>query len=187
MKTLVSTSSTEPVTLAQAKLHLKMDDISTDDTLITSLITAARQRAEKTLNLDIVEKTWDYKLAAFPADEIAVPNAPVKSVTSIKYIDDAGVEQTVSTDVYAVHPSDVSPTIYLKYDQDWPAARAQEDAVTIRFVTGFTTVPEPIRAAILMIIASMYEHRSGALTGVMITKTPQAPEMLLAPYRRLRA
>jgi uncharacterized phage protein (predicted DNA packaging) len=37
---------TEPVTLDEAKLHLRVDDTS-DDTLITTLITAAREHVEK--------------------------------------------------------------------------------------------------------------------------------------------
>ena len=43
--TLVSPPAAEPVTLAEAKSHLKLDT-SDEDTLIASLITAARARAE---------------------------------------------------------------------------------------------------------------------------------------------
>lgn len=186
MLTLINESSTEPVSLAEAKTHLKMDDIDADDDYITALIPAARAAAERETNRELIERTWDFKMAAFPVDEFALPKAPVASVTSIKYIDGDGVEQTVADSVYSVHADSTSPFVYLKYDNTWPSPREQMDAVTVRFVTGYSEIPDPIKVAIKLIIADLYDNRSSAVMGSIVTPTTRTAQKLLAPYRRLR-
>lgn len=186
MLTLVSETSTEPVSLSEAKTHLRMDDIDADDTYITSLISAARAAAERETNRDILSRTWDYKMPAFPVDEFALPKAPVSSVTSIKYIDGGGVEQTVADSVYDAHLDATSPFIYLSYGKTWPSTREQADAVAVRFVTGYSSTPEPIVAAIKMLVADLYQNRASAVTGTIVTPTLRSAQKLLAPYRRLR-
>src|SRR5688572_25610126 len=93
----------EPVTTAEAKLHLRVTD-SDDDTYIGSLITAARQKLENENGLAFINQTWDLTLDAFPdlGDVIKFPIHPLSSVTSITYKDTDGTTQTWSSSMYVV-------------------------------------------------------------------------------------
>ncbi len=62
---LRSAPASEPVTLVEAKLHLRVD-FADDDTLITMLIGAAREQAEALCNRALVTQSWDLYLDAFP-------------------------------------------------------------------------------------------------------------------------
>ena len=62
---LVTAPAAEPLTLAEAKLHLRVDDTA-DDALIGALITAARQHAEHDTRRALVTQTWKLALDASP-------------------------------------------------------------------------------------------------------------------------
>lgn len=66
----------EPVTLAEAKTHLRVT-YTDDDALIAELITAARQWFEEQTYRALVTQTWDLKLDELPRgdDPIRVPRA----------------------------------------------------------------------------------------------------------------
>ena len=101
MEWLVSIAPTiEPVTLAEAKLHLKVENTADDD-LITSLIKTARQWCEGYQNRSYITRTITLKTDKFPK-VFRLPRPQLLTVTSIKYIDLAGVEQTLDSGVYAI-------------------------------------------------------------------------------------
>ncbi len=138
---LVTAPSSEPVSLSELKLHLRVDS-TTEDDLITGLNVAAREYAEAFTQRAIPPQTFDYKLDAFPCgSEFYLPKAPCISVTSISYIDTNGDTQTLATTVYGtdlpVGPQARAGRIYLKYQQVWPSTRDIPNAVTIRFVAGY--------------------------------------------------
>ena len=93
----------EPLTLTEAKTHLKVE-VTADDSLITALIQAAREEAEQYLNLKLITQTVTEKLDCFPSYEetnlILLSAAPVVSVESVKYQDEDDTQQTLSTDRY---------------------------------------------------------------------------------------
>jgi len=186
MLTLIESGSVEPVSLADAKKHIRMDDISEDDTLILSMIEEARFRAERFLNRDVVTKTYDYRLHEFPEGAIDLPQTPVKSVTSITYIDSAGASQTLASSAYSLFASATAAEIHLNHGQQWPSVRDQSYAVTIRFVTGYTDVPAPIRSAIRMMLAELYNNRANSIsTGAVPKEVPMSARYLMAPYRKV--
>ena len=81
--TLTTPPATEPITLAEANLHLKVDTTD-DDSLITRLIAAARARAEWHTGRAFITQTWTLHLDAWPAcGIIELPLPPLQSVTSI--------------------------------------------------------------------------------------------------------
>lgn len=152
--------ATEPVTLAEAKAHLRIDTTA-DDTLIESLITAARQWCEDYERRAYVTQTITVKLDRF-TNKIVLPKPKLQSVTSVKYIDTAGVEQTLSTDIYNVDTYREPGRITLAYNQSWPTTRDDYNAVEIVYVAGYgdaADVPDRVKCAIKLIVGHLYENR----------------------------
>ena len=162
---LVTPASALAVSLEDAKLHLRVDD-ATDDDLITALIVAATEMAEQKTSRAIMPQTFDLSLDAFP-DAIELTRTPVTSVTSITYIDVDGATKTLSSSVYALNTaSDYDfASIAPAYGQVWPATRAQENAVVVRYVAGYTAAPESIKAWIKLAVGTLYANRESEVTG----------------------
>lgn len=163
---LITPATALAVSLADAKVHLRIDaDQTAEDTLVTALILAATEAAEQATQRAIMQQVWEITLDAFPT-AFTLPRVPVVSVTSIKYYDLAGVQQTLSSALYTLDtgneygPASVAPV----YGGIWPAARDQLNTVTLRFAAGYAdaaSVPASIAAWIKLMVGSMYENREG--------------------------
>ena len=90
----------EPVTTAEAKLHLRVDH-GDEDAYIDTLVATARQHIELVTRRAMVDTTFTLKMDAFPT-EIRPPRSPLSSVSSITYVDTDGATQTLSASVYSV-------------------------------------------------------------------------------------
>jgi uncharacterized phiE125 gp8 family phage protein len=183
---LVTAPAAEPVTLSEAKDHLRVTEAD-EDSLITSLITAARDIAESFTNRAFVTQTWSWKLDTFrPCLE--VPKAPLVSVSSIQYVDGAGATQTLAASGYQVADAashTVPGRIVPAYGQAWPATRGMPNDITVQYVAGYggaSAVPPQIRWAILLILGELYARRESAIAGTIITKVPYSAEALLMPF-----
>lgn len=186
--TLTTGPAIEPVTLTEAKEHLRVD-IEDDDSLILTYIAAARRNVESWLHRALINQTFTLKLDEFPS-VIRLPRPPLSSVTSIQYIDDDGVEQTVSSSVYTVDTDSTPGLVYEAYDQDWPSdLRGIANQITVTYVAGFgadaADVPETIRAGILMLAADLYEHREARMDSPVAVQENPTVERLLWPERFL--
>jgi uncharacterized phiE125 gp8 family phage protein len=138
---VITAVTAEPVSLAEAKLHLRLDDIGGShphDGLIATLITSAREFAEHYTGRALAAQTLEAVLDVFPTDDfIDLPMPPVASVTSIKYDDEDNVEQTMPTADYSLSTYGDSRRINLGADADWPGTYSKVEAVRIRYVTGY--------------------------------------------------
>lgn len=177
---LVSASGTEPVTVSEAKAHARIDH-DEDDTEIGSLILAARQYVEEYTRRQLINATWAMYLDRFPR-EIVLPKPPYSSGLLITYYDYANQQQTLSAERYQVAEHDDPAKITAAYGHYWPATYPRYEAVTVLWTAGYGAlkgdVPEPIRLAILKLVAHWYEHR-----GDEKADSPEVVDMLLAPYR----
>jgi uncharacterized phiE125 gp8 family phage protein len=186
---LITKPAREPLTLAEAKLHLRVDDDHTDDdALIAGLIASARERAENYTHRVFITQTWESRFNYF-SGWMLLPHAPLQSVSSVTYIDNNGTEQTVATSVYEVDTFSPLGGVYLGYSQTWPSPRVEPQAVRIRFVAGYgdygSDTPQPIRQAMLLMISDMYENREtgGVGTSAFAYQTSATIEALLGPFR----
>jgi uncharacterized phiE125 gp8 family phage protein len=183
---LVTAPAVEPVSLAEMKKHLGVDH-SDDDAYIGTLITAARMTIDARdgwLGRTLVTQTWDFILDSFPAAEIAVPLRPVQAIASIKFDNPAGTEETVAPGNYYLDNVNYEAWIFTAGGFTWPATLAAVNAVTIRVIAGYgnaSAVPAPIRAAIMLMAAEMYERREWQ-QGQAIEDNPTVYR-LLHPYR----
>lgn len=183
---LITAPATEPISLAEAKAHLRVDH-SDEDSLISALITAARENAEHELERALVTQTWERVVDAFPEFELVLGMPPVASITSVTYTDTDGVEQVMSAADYVldntVEPSYVMPA----EDVTWPSTLDTANAVKVRFVAGYGAagdVPETVRQWILINIGTLYKFREGVIAGVPIAEMPQRyVDRLLDRYR----
>mgnify|MGYP001233593676 CR=1 FL=1 len=186
--TLVTPPAHEPVSLAEAKLHLRIADDATDeDALIASLIVAARQHLDGysgILGRCLIDQTWALELDGF-RDVIGLPLPPLRSVASVEYYDRDGVLQTVSPDVYDVVAGGTSGGyIQRRPGQSWPATGGRSLPVKVTFVAGYgpdwNAVPQPIRHAMLLLVGHWYANREAVGAGAPL---PFAVDALLTPYR----
>src|SRR5262245_1402092 len=130
----------EPVNLAEAKRHLKVeDDVSEDDQLIRDLIPAARYYAEALLNYAIVTQEMQMFMDYFPyhySSAIEMPRPPLQSVTHIKYTDMDGVLQTLAVTEYVIDTKSLPGRILPAYGKVWPSTRCMPNAIEIQFKCG---------------------------------------------------
>ena len=185
---LISEPGAEPLSLSEAKLHLRVEH-SVDDDLITALIKAAREQAEHLTGRALITQTWARVLDAFPAAEIELGMPPVQSIASITYVDAAGDTQTLDADDYSLDtttpPGWVLPSATLS---TWPSTLDTANAVTVTFVAGYgatgASVPEAIRTWMKLQLGTMYKHRESIVAGVSVTELPGAfTDRLLDRYR----
>lgn len=183
---LVTPPDATPVSTAEAKTHLAVEHTE-HDTFITSLIDAVTAELDGRfgyLRRALVTQTWRYSLPFFPAcRKIELPLPPLQSVTSVKYYDGNGDEQTLSTDSYRVVSNAFVGYIELVPAQSWPGTAYRSDAVTIEYVAGFgdaADVPANIKAAMLLRIGELYAGRGD---GDAPEGMGKAAARLLAPSR----
>lgn len=184
---LTSAPTETPVSLAEAKTHLRVlhDE---DDSYIGALISAATEHIQGRSGIvgrALVTQQWEYRIDAFPeCGRIELPLPPLQAVQSISYIDTAGAVQTLSTDVYAVETATLVGQVRLKFGQRWPVTREEEYAVRIAFTAGYgaaSAVPVTLKQAMLLLIGHWYVNRDMEMT--LPQGAPFAVDALLAPHR----
>lgn len=173
-----------PITVAEAKAHLRVD-VSDDDTLITAYITAAAQLAEQATGRALLPQTWEITLDAFP-DAFELTRTPVTSITSLIYADATGTDITLSNTLYTLDTADEFGPAYCvpAYGTTWPATRDQVNAVRLRFVAGWAdaaSVPESVKAWVKLMVGAMYENREAE--GARQTHTLGYADRLLDRYK----
>jgi uncharacterized phiE125 gp8 family phage protein len=163
--TLVTGPASEPITLTEAKSQARITDTNSDS-LISSYITVARQEAETYLGRGLYTQTWKLSLDWF-ADVIPLPMAaPLASITSVKYYDEDGTQQTLATTYYGTDIVSRPGKVVLKPDQSWPGVQSdrRNGRVEIIYVVGFTDpvlVPERIKQGIRQYVAYLDLDRDG--------------------------
>jgi uncharacterized phiE125 gp8 family phage protein len=165
--TLTSGPASEPVTLAEAKLHCRVD-YSDDDALITALIVALRSRAEALTGRALITQSWKLTADAFPVGALWLPKPKLVSVESVKYLDVNGAQQTWVNTAYDVQTSEVLGSVAPKWGTNWPDIRSQVAAVEVNYTAGYgnaVAVPQAVKSWILCYIAAAYDNRSAVAVG----------------------
>lgn len=180
---IITPPASEPVTLAEAKSFLRVDGAD-DDTLISNLITAARQLAERYTNRAFITQVWELVEDHAPDGPLYTPKPPLVSVDAVKVTAENGTETTVPASSYWVDKS--IGRLVRANGYTWPTHRGFASFI-IRFTAGYgasgSAVPAPIRQALLMTIANLYENRTDVVTGTIATELPTNSKTLLDPYR----
>jgi len=187
---LISGPAVEPVSLAEAKAHLRVDG-SAEDTLIASLIITSRLHVEAALGLALITQSWSLFLDAWPSGpHVRLPLRPVQSITAVQlYAPDESVE-TLNPDLFLLDGAGIPPRLVRQGSLAWPAPKRIANGIEIAFTAGFgnavADVPAPIRQAVLLLVAHWYEHREPIEIGAAQTRVPHMVSELLGPYRSPR-
>ena len=166
--TVVTAAAINPVSLAEAKLHLRVD-ATTEDALIENLISAATKYCETFARRQFITATLKLNLDEFSDDNdlpIWLPNPPAQSVTSIKYYDENGTQQTWVASNYQVDVATEPARVLPAYNVSWPSTRVMPNAIEIIYKAGYgdkaVNVPAGIKAAIKLLVAHLFENREAA-------------------------
>lgn len=185
---LLSGPAAEPVTLAEAKAHLRVDTAA-DDALISSLIVTSRLHIEAALGLALIAQSWSLRLNEWPLHgAVVLPLRPVTAVTAVKVTDAAGAPITLAASLYLLDRASI-PSRLLPTDS-WVAPGVAANGIAIDFTAGYgavaADVPQPIRQALLLLVAHWYENREPVRAGDHAAPVPLTVNDLLAPYRLVR-
>lgn len=179
---VVSAPSTEPLTLTEAKLFLRVDQ-TTEDTLITSLIVAARRYVENLTARPLITQTWKLNLDHSDIrDYIGINKGQVQSISHIKYFDSSEIQQTMSTGNFQNDLLNEPARIKIF---SMPETYDRMNAMEIQFVCGYgvaASVPDDIKSAMYLLIGHWYEHREAVTVG-SFSDVPVTTEALLEPYK----
>lgn len=181
MKAPVRTSApaTAPITVSEAKAHLRVSH-STEDTLIGTYVDAATAHLDGwtgILGRCLVTQSWRQDLDAF-SDTMDLPFPDAASVT-IAYYDADNVSQTLSSTNYDLINSDGQSWVQISETGAWPATYDRPDAVRITGVYGYgaaASVPASLKAAIMLHVGVLFTARADG-------ELPPAHAALIAPYR----
>lgn len=180
--------ATEPVTLAEARAHLKVDG-NEEDPYIESLIAAARESCEVFQGRAYVEQTITLKLDEFPCNgRIEIPRPPLISIESLTYVDGLGDPQELDEDedFYVDDSSENCPTVLLPaYGKSWPSIRSEPGAITIVYKAGYGAgaVPKSTKQAILFLVGHWFENREAVNVGNLVTELPIGVDRLLLHHK----
>ena len=187
MKTyqVITAATTYPISLTEAKSHLKVDTTA-DDTYIESIIKAATQLSEEYTNRFFIDTVIEQTCSSFSELE-ALFKSKVSAVAHVKYYDSNNSLQTLDTSIYDVQLNYEPSQIQLVDGKTFPDITKRNDAVLARYTVGYgssaSDVPEIIKQAILLTIGNFYENRNSVIIGRIATELPQNVKWLLDTYK----
>lgn len=195
----------EPVGLAEAKAHLRLDT-DEEDMLVSALIAGARHVVEAFTERALIEQGWRLLLDRWPGTSpslrdslhrapnstrlfVDLPRPPLLSIEHVKLFDENGMETLWGAENYFVDMSSAPGRLVRRRHVSWPLLRRDINAVEIKFRAGYGAaedVPQPLRQAILMLVAHWYENREPVPPRTISAVLPLSVEMMLEPYRLRR-
>jgi uncharacterized phiE125 gp8 family phage protein len=192
---LVTPPAVQPVTLAEAKLHLRIEaDVNEEDALVQSLIAAATAHFDGwsgTLGRCLINQTWSVPFGSWPSDGLMRLPFPNISSPVVTYRDINNATQTVSGSLVFTYADHLGTTLRLSDTFTYPPLFDDTATpITVQFTAGYGAtgidVPAPIRQAMLLLIGHLYQNREAAISGGM-AQLPLGIAALVAPYRKVSA
>lgn len=195
---LITAPSMEALRIEHARKQCEVEGVTDHDTFLDEvLIPAATDRGQLATQRQFITADWALRLDGFPCGDgaIEVPRPPLQAVTSITYVDPAGVTQTLAASAYQVDapqgPRCARGRIRPAYGYQWPATRDQLNAVTVFFTCGYGDVPEAIpgllRMALLQVVATFFLHREEVVIDAGVTAAIVLPRGATQIFRSFKS
>ena len=200
MRVVVVTPPAPVVTWEEAEQHLRLDGDVEQKPMVERLIAAATAHVDGPqgwLGRALGLQTLETFLPAFGVTSILLPYPPAVDIVSLDYVD--GADET-----FAMVASDYElrgPMLRPAWPKSWPSAQwrgGDGETVRIRYRAGYavdpdadpivSNVPEPIKAAILLMVGDLWHARATIATGAAMAMVPMSAtvEHLLQPFRVYR-
>lgn len=181
--TIITPPAVKPVSMEQAKKSARLDmDIDVDDWLITTMIAKATEQAEARTNRSLITRAL--RLRVYAAACIELPKPPFANISSVKLIDEDGIETLLTIGDYSVDTVPLVPVLELK---TLGTARYVEVEYTAGYGSTPASVPESIRNWIMFFVRTANENRDAFASGALDDKPYGFWDGLLDPYRIVSA
>ena len=183
---LLAGPAEEPVSLAEARAFLRVDDTA-EDALITTLIGAARLHVEGVTGRALLAQSWRVVLDAWPLDDqVKLPVTPFMAVTEITAYDASGAGHEVPLAQFLSEPDRL---LLPRTVAGMPVLRERQ-GIEVDYVAGFGAepgdVPADIRQALLGLVAHWFEHRDAVIVAGSGAVVPSGFDRLVSQYKRVR-
>ncbi|WP_114390241.1 head-tail connector protein [Notoacmeibacter marinus] len=175
----------EPISLADAKAHLRVDH-DTEDELIAALIVMAREVTERRCSLVLGRQNWRLTCdAVCTAEPTLLPLQPVRAIDAVTVYDEFGVARALDVESYRLCGNRRPASVAFR---TLPTAVDMENGVEIDIAAGFDAddIPAPLRQAMMLLIGQGYETRGGFSASEQPVAVPQGYEVLVQPFRLVR-
>jgi uncharacterized phiE125 gp8 family phage protein len=177
-----SPPATEPVSLAEAKAHLRVTH-GDEDAYISTLIKTARATVEAQTGLGLISQGWSVFLDDWPENGvIELLLGPVLEIIDIKVHGDDDSFAIIDPAHYYEDKISRPARIILRGSRNWAAPGRVANGIEILLTIGFTSVPEPLREAVLQLVGHWHETRGDDAAG----DRPLGLGQLIQPYREMR-
>tara|TARA_R100000773_G_scaffold41916_1_gene38761 strand:- start:986 stop:1648 length:663 start_codon:yes stop_codon:yes gene_type:complete len=202
--TVTTAATTEALTETQIRDYLRVDQDS-ELGVLTLLRRAAREHCENytgrtlldqtlKLSIDGINDAYDPLFEGFRVgpyinfykEYIALPTAPVRSVSHIKTFNDSDTETTYASTRYFVDTAREPARVVLRTGETWPTALRVANAIEITFVAGYATpadIPHALKMGMLQHIAYMYDQRGDMKDYQQTLAIPPMIAKLYQPYK----
>jgi uncharacterized phiE125 gp8 family phage protein len=185
-----------PVSVAEAKEHLRIVDTTEDDDYVGQLIDAATTWCEDYCDRTFADKQYTVAFDDFFGTRIELPRPPVRlnavssgATVTISYVDTGGTTQTLTwsqsgTQQFRLDRDHVPALVYPLYLQVWPSVRLDDKSVQITYLAGYSgaaNVPTPAKHAIKMMVGHWYLNREAV--GNAGQNVPMGVAALLEPLK----
>jgi uncharacterized phiE125 gp8 family phage protein len=189
---LITKPTAAPLTLDEAKAHLRVEGTQ-DDTYIGASLFAVVDGVENYIQRQLMQAVYELQMSCWPiCESIQLPKGPLVSVASVKYDDPNGIEQILDPSNYEVYSAKVPG--FIRFIGEMPPVGDRLDAVRIRYTAGYglggddataqaAAVPELIKAGIKLQLGHLFENRQDEITGTSVSQLHNGSERILHPYR----
>ena len=186
---LLTGPASEPITLAETKLYLRVDH-SDEDSLISSLIQTSRLQVEAALGLALISQQWTLHADCWPLSGVVeLPLRPLISVDEIRVLSADGEAEVLDSIAIAVDRHGDRPRLTSRTGY-WPIPGQRLNGIAIDFTAGFgsdaSAVPDDVRQALMALVGHWFEHRGLEQVTGAASVIPKHVSALLAPYRAVR-
>ncbi len=182
---LLAGPAEEPVSLADAKAFLRVDDTA-EDGLITTLCSAARLHVESVTGRAMLFQSWRLVLDGWPTERsIPLPVGPVESLTAVTAFDLDDEPHELDLDQFSVQAG----RLMLPRSIDGAPALRERLGLEIDYVAGHgedaAAVPADLKQACLTLVGYWFENRDAVIVAGSGSVVPAGFDRLVAPYRRV--
>jgi uncharacterized phiE125 gp8 family phage protein len=176
---------TEPVELDDVKAHLRIT-ADNEDSLLTDLITSARQEAEKITGRSLAPQTITLTLDSPPLDKLTLPRPPAVSVTSVSKRAEGGSFTAISSSLYSLVPG--TNVVEFPSVVTWGVPAPAFAATQVVYEAGYEAddCPQDIKLAIMQMVAHWHANRGISVTGTIVADVPMTARSLLEGWREMR-